>query len=116
MSVYLIDYDLKEGDDYTSVEEVIKKIDPTFWHHLDSTWIISTDRNATELTKQVRSAFPRDHGRLVILEIKPGADHKITGFDEATDQALKKKLFPKSTWDVMREMRDASSPNAPAGG
>lgn len=40
--VILITYDLKApGRDYTSLHEAIKKAG-TWWHHLDSTWIVET--------------------------------------------------------------------------
>ena len=39
----LISYDLsKPGQDYSSLYEEIKKA-KSWWHYLDSTWIVSTD-------------------------------------------------------------------------
>lgn len=37
----MIGHDLnKKGKDYTGLIEVIKALGGTWWHHLDSTWII----------------------------------------------------------------------------
>jgi hypothetical protein len=50
MSTFMVGYDLnKPSQDYEDLIEAIKRYG-TWWHHLDSTWIIQTDESA----KQVR--------------------------------------------------------------
>jgi len=47
MGVLLIGYDLNKprGDrDYPDLIEAIKAISGSWWHHLDSTWLIETDK------------------------------------------------------------------------
>ena len=49
MKSYLIGYDLnKQGQDYETLIEHIKKLG-TWWHCLDSTWIIKTDKSASDI-------------------------------------------------------------------
>jgi hypothetical protein len=42
MPVYLVGYDLRHGTEaeYTELIEAIKKISASWWHCLDSTWLI----------------------------------------------------------------------------
>lgn len=50
MSKILIGYDLnKAGKDYTSLIDAIKKAFPTYWHCLDSTWIVETESTPVQV-------------------------------------------------------------------
>lgn len=50
MAAYLIGYDLnRPGQDYTDLIEAIKGLSGTWWHHLDSTWIVKHDGPATAI-------------------------------------------------------------------
>jgi hypothetical protein len=49
MKSYLIGYDLnmpRANDDYKDLIAEIKSLSNTWWHNLDSTWIIKTDQTA----------------------------------------------------------------------
>lgn len=64
----LISYDLNQpGQDYAGLHDEIKKAD-TWWHHLESTWIISTSQSpeqwATRLLKHLD-----DDDSLFVVEI-----------------------------------------------
>ena len=49
MKSYLIGYDLnKTGQDYKTLIEQIKELG-SWWHHLDSTWIIKSDLTAVQI-------------------------------------------------------------------
>ena len=59
MRSVMIGYDLnKPAQNYTKLIERLKKF-PTWWHHLDSTWIVRTEMTCVairdELTKLVDS-------------------------------------------------------------
>ena len=46
MATYMIGYDLnRPGQDYPALIDAIKRLG-TWWHHLDSTWIVVTDQKA----------------------------------------------------------------------
>jgi hypothetical protein len=50
----MVGYDLiKPGKDYANLIDAIKKLSDTWWHCLDSTWIIKTNSTA----KHVRDAL-----------------------------------------------------------
>ena len=54
MKTYMVGYDLnKPGQDYS---ELIKAIEAygTWWHHLDSTWIIKSDLSATAILNDLK--------------------------------------------------------------
>lgn len=51
MSTYLIGYDLnrpRNDTDYPDLIEAIKAFG-TWWHYLDSTWIVKSDKSAVEI-------------------------------------------------------------------
>lgn len=50
MAAYIIGYDLnKSGQDYEELITAIKSISGTWWHHLDSTWIVVTSKTAVQI-------------------------------------------------------------------
>lgn len=64
--ILLITYDLnKPGQDYSSLYEEIKKAG-TWWHHLDSTWIISTSQTPVEWQKRLQEHLDENDSLLVI--------------------------------------------------
>jgi hypothetical protein len=40
MPVYMITYELHEGENYGNLQDAIKKVGPDWWHCLHSTWLI----------------------------------------------------------------------------
>lgn len=64
--ILLITYDLnKPGQDYTALYKEIKKAG-TWWHHLDSTWIISTNLSPNEWQKRLMKHIDKNDNLLVI--------------------------------------------------
>lgn len=64
----LISYDLnKPGQDYSRLYDEIKKAG-TWWHHLDSTWIISTSSGPEEWERRLRRHMD-DNDSLLVIEI-----------------------------------------------
>lgn len=64
----LISYDLnKPGQSYDALYDEIKKA-RTWWHHLDSTWIISTSSSPQEWQRRLRQHMD-DNDNLLVVEI-----------------------------------------------
>jgi hypothetical protein len=56
MKTYLIGYDLnrpRREDDYPKLIEAIKALG-TWWHNLDSTWIVKSDKSAVEIRDMLK--------------------------------------------------------------
>lgn len=64
--ILLITYDLnKPGQNYDALYEEIKKAG-TWWHHLDSTWIINTEHTPTDWQKRLQKHVDENDGLLII--------------------------------------------------
>lgn len=91
MSKILIGYDLnKTGKDYTSLIDGIKKAFPTYWHCLDSTWIVVTDSTPPQVRDYLRQ-FLDANDELFVVDItgKPAA---WVGFDKQCSDWLTNNL------------------------
>lgn len=74
--IYLITYDknvlLK---DYTPLRNAIKQSSIAWWHHMNNTWLITTNLNAHQIYNNLYEHIsPQD--RLLIIQIKRGADYQ----------------------------------------
>ncbi|MDR7371762.1 CRISPR-associated protein Cas2 [Flavobacterium aquidurense] len=86
---YLIGYDLnKSGQDYTTLIEEIKKLG-TWWHCLDSTWIIKSSSNASIIRDHLKKFIDSNDELLVVCLTGEGA---WTGFTEECSIWLKNNL------------------------
>lgn len=64
--ILLITYDLNNpGQDYSNLYKEIKKAG-TWWHHLDSTWIISTEHGPNEWQERLKRHMDNNDNLLVI--------------------------------------------------
>jgi hypothetical protein len=70
MKTYIIGYDLKAGQDYTTLIEAIKKISGYWWHHLDSTWLVRTNSTPTQIRDYLLPHIHSDD-RLLVIETVP---------------------------------------------
>ena len=67
MKTYLIGYDLdKPGQDYSNLIEAIKKIG-TWWHCLDSTWLVKSNYTATQIRDYLLPHIDQNDELLVAL-------------------------------------------------
>lgn len=63
MRTFLIGYDLNQPvQNYPDLIEAIQAYG-TWWHHLDSTWIVKSDRSATEIINDLRR-YIDENGRV----------------------------------------------------
>jgi hypothetical protein len=70
MSIYLIGYDLNKPrgeDDYPNLIKAIKGISGTWWHHLDSTWLVKSDKTAVQIRNLLQPYLDSGDELLVVL-------------------------------------------------
>lgn len=66
MSVYLISYDLnRPGQSYTELYEVLKQAS-TWWHYLESTWLISSPEPIDIWQKRIRAKIDENDTFLIV--------------------------------------------------
>lgn len=67
MAVYLIGYDLHEGEDYEPLIDAIKTVsNGNWWHCLDSTWLIVHRGSASTIWDRLAPYLPRKKDRLLV--------------------------------------------------
>lgn len=65
---YCISYDLIEpGQDYDGLHDAIKSYG-YWWHHLDSTWFIKSDKKVSEILKHL-SEFIDEDDKMIVFEV-----------------------------------------------
>ncbi|BEU87846.1 hypothetical protein TAMA11512_13100 [Selenomonas sp. TAMA-11512] len=65
--VYLITYDLnRPGQNYDSLYQAIKALGSSWWHYLDSTWLVNTELNAKQITQRLTKCLDKSDRLLVI--------------------------------------------------
>jgi len=89
MKTYLIGYDLdKPGQDYSNLIAAIKKFG-TWWHQLDSTWIVKSDLNSEEIRDYLVPHIDKNDKLLVVKLSGEGA---WFGFNTEGSKWLKDNL------------------------
>ncbi len=89
MAVYMVGYDLnKPGQDYSELFKAIKAYG-TWWHHLDSTWIIETEKTAVQVRDNLRQHIDDNDELLVATISAPAA---WFGFDKKGSDWLMEHL------------------------
>ena len=83
MAVFMIGYDLHEGEDYEDLINAIKKISGgNWWHCLDSTWFIAHSGNAetirNSLTPHIKNPNNHNGDKLLVLKINTPANWACT--------------------------------------
>jgi hypothetical protein len=71
MAIYVVGYDLHEGQDYEDLISAIKKLG-TWWHCLDSTWLVKSDSTAMEIRDYLLQHI-LDDDRLLVVGYGGGA-------------------------------------------
>lgn len=89
MTTFMVGYDLgKPGRDYDGLIEYLNSFG-THWHHLDSTWLIVTDKTAAQV-RDGASAFLDSSDKLFVAQVSaPGA---WRGFTDSGTAWLKQHL------------------------
>lgn len=85
--IYLVSYDLKvPGRDYAKLYEVLKS-STSWWHYLESTWLLYTEENMPVWSDRIRSTLD-ENDRFIILD--------VTG-------KSRNGWLPRKAWDWIRE-------------
>jgi hypothetical protein len=88
--ILLVSYDLKvPGKDYKQLYEVLKTA-PGWWHHLESTWILSTGDSISTWREKIRAAMDSNDSFIVV---------DITG-------RRRDGWLPKDAWDWLQKHDD----------
>ncbi|WP_426238413.1 hypothetical protein [Pararhizobium sp. DWP1-1-3] len=92
MKTYMIGYDLnKSGKNYSELIAEIKKIANGFWHHLDSTWLVNSDLEASQI---IHRLIPAIDGDDEILVMAVADDWASFGFKDSGNEWLINQLKP----------------------
>lgn len=81
MGTILFGYDLnRPGKDYTTLIDAIQNTFPTYWHCLDSTWIVKTDWTPVQVRDWLEPRMdPNDELFVVDISGKASAWSGFTG-------------------------------------
>lgn len=90
MATYLIGYDLTDKTEgaYEDLIQTIKGLG-TWWHHLDSTWIVLTELSAKEVRDKLT---PHIKSNDEVLVAKYGGEAAWRGFNDRASNWLKEHL------------------------
>lgn len=88
---YLIGYDLnKAGQDYATLIEKIKEVsNGTWWHHLDSTWVIKSEKSAKDI-KDILQKYIDSNDELLVVHLS--GEGAWAGFNDKGSSWLKENL------------------------
>ncbi len=89
MATYLIGYDLNKQKNYPDLIDAIKSLSGTWWHHLDSTWIIVTEKTAVQIRDSLKKHIDNDD-ELLVARLHGAA--AWTGFNSNGSQWLENNL------------------------
>lgn len=65
--IYSITYDLnKPGQDYPGLFDAIKGLGSSWWHYLDSFWLVDTSQRAQDISEMIKSKTDATDHWLVI--------------------------------------------------
>jgi hypothetical protein len=91
MAVYLVGYDLHEGDDYGPLEKAIQNIAADWWHCLDSTWLIVHPGDSDKICRALIPSLLRKDDRLLVALLGK-EDWTCTGFNQECSDWPTKRL------------------------
>lgn len=90
MASYLISYDLnKPGQNYSDLYDAIKKVGSTWWHCLDSTWIVKSTKSAAQIRDALLPCLDKNDRILVVIT---GREAAWNGFDQICSDWLRNNL------------------------
>jgi hypothetical protein len=92
MRTYMIGYDLhRPGQDYTTLYDAIKALGANWWHCLDSTWLIKSNRSATDI-RDALVKYIDGNDELLVASLT--GESAWTGFGTECSAWLKNNISP----------------------
>ena len=92
MKTYMIGYDLnKAGKNYSELIDAIKALADGYWHNLDSTWLVNSNLDASQIIDKLTPKIDSDDE---ILVIAVADDWACYGFNEKATQWLRESPRP----------------------
>lgn len=87
MATLLVGYDLnKPTKDYSTLIERLRKFG-TWWHHLDSTWLVRTELTPVQVRDELRRLIDADD-ELLVIDVS-GRASAWAGFNQKGSQWLR---------------------------
>ena len=91
MKTLLVGYDLdKPAQDYKALVGAIKAAG-SWWHYLDSTWLVVTELTAEGLRNELRGHVDASHDKLLVIDVSGDAAAWV-GFPNKASDWLKENL------------------------
>ena len=86
MAIFMVSFDLHEDEGYEKLTDALERY-PSYWHCLNSTWLIVSDDTAPEISRNLRKHILKDDKLLVMRYGKNlrgrGASASWVGFEDA---------------------------------
>lgn len=90
MNTLLVGYDLhKPRQEYEALWDALREMG-TWWHHLDSTWIVRTELTPVQLRTQLRQLIDGDD-EVLVIDVS-GRSWAGCGFEQRAYNWLKKNM------------------------
>jgi hypothetical protein len=89
MNTLLVGYDLNKQKDYPAIWSALEEMG-TWWHHLDSTWLVRTEMTPVQLRNALREHIDSDD-ELLVIDVT-GRSWAGAGFSSRAYDWLKKHL------------------------
>jgi hypothetical protein len=94
--IVAICYDLnRPGKNYPSLIDAIKSGFPTYWHHLDSTWLVKTNLSCVEV-RDFLTPYVDSNDEILVVTL--GGEAAWRGFNAAAVEWLKDVVGPVYNW------------------
>lgn len=91
MKTMLVGYDLnRPGQNYGDLIDRLKEF-PGWWHHLDSTWIVKTDKTHVQVRDELKQHLLDSNDELLVVDIT-GDAAAWCGFSDRASTWLKSNL------------------------
>ena len=90
MPTYMVSYDLKtQGKDYSALIQALQEGYRSYWHCLDSIWLIVADQNHTQVRDYLVQHID-DNDRLIVADL--GGNAAWHGFSFSPSRSLTDRL------------------------
>ena len=87
--MFVVTYDISATTNAETRKAISDAIEASgnWWHHLGSTWLVVSEKNANEIEKMIDPHVRKAPGRLLVMEVVP---------------SNRQGLLPKKGWDWIR--------------